>query len=355
MCPSRWQHAATVVDDRDLGGSVDWFERLVGFREQGYDTTQRQLAVEGDHLRSLVNGKTYGIGTLELPSLGELRDRATSLPGNLKVSIVTGDVRKLHREPEFAGALFQVASQFNMLEMPSYSVTPEYGVTGYQHDRTQGPACAIAAGAATIYRNYFVPIAGGVGQTRDRQLDGLADLGAALSELTGMTAPDLWTMTNGYALAAKAGLQAIAAVLQGANADQLDAIRTKLRIGVHAGVEVTDADEPRPVVSQAFCSALPVAYTRVPPDLWAPFATLVLEAAYEATLLSAVENAQAGGSNIVLLTHLGGGAFGNDDDWIHSAMHRALDQARGWALDVRIVCYGAPSPSVRELASSFTC
>lgn len=330
---------------------MDWFERLVGFREQGYDATQRQLAVEGDRLCSVVNGKTYGIGSLELPSLGELRDRTTPLPGNLMVSIVTGDVRKLHREPEFAGALFQVASQFNMLEMPSYSVTPEHGVTGYQHDRTQGPACAIAAGAATIYRNYFVPVAGAVGQTRDRQLDGLADLGAALSELTDMPVSDLWTMTNGYALASKTGLQAIAAVLQGADVDQLDALRAKLRIGVHAGVEVTDADEPGRVVSQAFCSALPVAYTRVPADLWAPFATLVLEAAYEATLLAAAENAQASGSKIVLLTHLGGGAFGNDDDWIHQAIRRALDLARGWELDVRIVCYGAPSSQTRALAA----
>ena len=37
-------------------------------------------------------------------------------------------------------------------------MTPEDGVTRYKDDPTQGPACAIAAGAATIYRNYFVPI-----------------------------------------------------------------------------------------------------------------------------------------------------------------------------------------------------
>jgi hypothetical protein len=65
-------------------------------------------------------------------------------------------------------ALFQVASQFNALEMVAPNITPEDGVTRYQHDRTQGPACAIAAGAATIYRNYFVPVAGGIGQTAAR-------------------------------------------------------------------------------------------------------------------------------------------------------------------------------------------
>ena len=56
---------------------------------------------------------------------------------------------------------------------------PEDGVDRYEYDRTQGPACAIACGAGTIYRNYFVPIDGDIGQTAHRQLNGLADLAAA--------------------------------------------------------------------------------------------------------------------------------------------------------------------------------
>jgi hypothetical protein len=71
---------------------------------------------------------------------------------------------RMHRMPENDGALFQVASQFNLLEMTAPSITSEQGVARYQLDRTQGPACAIAAGAATIYRNYFA-------QTPERQLD----------------------------------------------------------------------------------------------------------------------------------------------------------------------------------------
>jgi hypothetical protein len=51
------------------------------------------------------------------------------------------------------------------------AVTPEHGVTRYKDDPTQGPACAIAAGAATIYRNYFAPVGDGHGQTKERQLD----------------------------------------------------------------------------------------------------------------------------------------------------------------------------------------
>jgi hypothetical protein len=120
----------------------------------------------------------------------------------------------MHQAPENAGALFQVASQFNLLEMVSPTVTSEDGVTRYQHDRTQGPACAIAAGAATICRNYFAPVRGGHGQTAECQLDGLADLGAALSAALHRPVEALWKMQNGYALCTQAGLDAITEYLR---------------------------------------------------------------------------------------------------------------------------------------------
>jgi hypothetical protein len=227
--------------------------------------------------------------------------------------------------------------------MISPEVTPEDGVTGYQYDRTQGPACAIAAGAATIYRNYFAPIDGEHGQTAKRQLDGLADVGAALSAATKLPISDLWTMRNGYALATRPGLDAIARHLRALAPDQVDALRAKLKIGIHRDVEVTQAKGPhRPLVSQAFCSALPVAYSRVPPAHWEPFAVLVLEAAYEATLWAAVLNAQRGLSNVVFLTLLGGGAFGNTGIWIDTAMQRALNIMSQFDLDVRLVSYEKP-------------
>ena len=332
---------------------MDWFEKLTGFREAGYNETRSKLKVDGRQLQSLVNGKRYGIGELELVSLQALRERVRSsggLPGRLKASVVTGDVRQMHRLPENAGALFQVASQFNLLEMVGPDVTPEKGVTIYQHDPTQGPACAIAAGAATIYRNYFAPVGGGLGQAEDRQIDGLADLGEALGKALDQPASALWQMRNGYALCSSWGLDAISALLGKLPPDELDGLRGRLRIGIHSAVEVTDADgEQRPVVSQAFCSALPVAYSRLPAAHWKAFASLVLEAAYEATLMAAVLNKQRGGSNVVLLTLLGGGAFGNADDWIHGAIRRALSMMSGYDLDLRLVSYREPSFAVQQL------
>ena len=116
-----------------------WFERLTGFREAAYAETQKKLELDGRLLTSLVNGQRYGIGELELASLAELRARVATgpgVPGRLTLRVVKGDVRQLHQAPEYADALFQVASQFNLLEMTSPEVTPEMGVTRYQHDPT---------------------------------------------------------------------------------------------------------------------------------------------------------------------------------------------------------------------------
>lgn len=336
---------------------MDWFERLTGFRETSYADTRRQLEVDGRQLRSRVNGQSYGIGELELVSLQDLRERVQSgggLPGRLKVRVVTGDVRQLHQSPEYAGALFQVASQFNMLEMTSQHVTPEMGVTRYQRDPTQGPACAIAAGAATIYRHYFAPVGDDYGQTSERQLDGLADLGEALGDVLGQPVNTLWSMRNGYAMCTRAGLDAIAGYLGPLTAGQADMLGGKLRIGVHSDVEVTDADGAnRPQVSQAFCSAHPVAYSDVRKAAWQPFASLVLQAAYEATMWAAVRNAQRGVSNVVLLTRLGGGAFGNADDWIDAAMRRAISMAVDYGLDVQLVRNRAPSRAILQMVEDF--
>lgn len=336
---------------------MDWFQRLTGFPERGYEETRAQLAVDGEYLVSLANGSRHRIGLLELPSLAELRLQAgdTGFADRLHVSFVHGDVRRLHQDASFNGALFQVASQFNLLEMTGPEVTPEHGVTRYAGDPTQGPACAIAAGAATIFRNYFVPVNGELGQTRERQVDALADLGQALAGRIGTTCDRLFRMKNGYALPSLEGLQAIDALLASSTADEIDALRARLRIGLHREVEVTDAAGPvRPIVSQAFCSALPVSYNRLGHDApWPRFGRLVLEAAYEATLLAGVLNARRTGNRIVLLTRLGGGAFGNDDGWIDGAMARAFERAAASGLDVRIVYRSAHGAATVALASRF--
>lgn len=334
--------------------SSDWFEQLTGFREESYESTQRQLLVEDDELISTVNGKRYKVGQLTLPTLAELRARVNTDRGQRSsVQVLHGDVRALHSDPAYAGALFQVASQFNLLEMTSPQVSPEHGLARYAYDHTQGPACAIAAGAATIYRNYCVPVGGGIGQTRDRQINALEGLGSALSELLSQPVDELWHMINGYALCTQRGLTTIARLLDEASQDLLDELRGRLAIGLHSDVEVTDLPAHHTVASQAYCSALPVSYSPLHEDDWRPFAKLVLEAAYEATLLCAAEKAGSGGSTTVLLTRLGGGAFGNREDWINDAIMRGLRAVEHAGLDVRIVSYGAVSPGVQAIVDDW--
>jgi len=324
-----------------------WFETLTGFCEESHQQVRTNIALADDTLRSRVNGKVMVCGRLETPSLRELRERVCSRrqkTGKLSVRELVGDVQRLHVLEANTGSLFQVASQFNLLEMASPNLTPEHGVGLYENDRTQGPACAIAAGAGTIFRNYFAVVNGRTGQSASNQFDCLADLDAAL----GNSGNRLWNMKNGYALASRSGLIEISDRLQKASEVELDGFRQLLRIGVQWRTQVTLGDCTH-LVSQAYCSALPVAYCRHDASLWANFARLVLEASYEATMCAAVLNSLENGNNRVFLTLLGGGAFGNEKEWILGAIRRALSIYKRADLDVAIVSYGSSKADVREL------
>lgn len=335
---------------------MTWFSRITGFAEGDYRATQARLRVAGGLLMPEGGGPSHAVGKLELIPLAALRNqtRAAQVPGRLTLGTVEGNVRRLHADPENRGAVFQVASQFNLLEMPAPSVTPEHGVTGYEFDKTQGPACAMSAGAGTIWRNYLVPVGYGVGQTADRQLDGLADLGAALADDLGVAPGSLWRMQNGYALPNPDSLARIEAHLAALTEGRRDHLRGLLRVGLHQDVGVTEPGAaPDSLVTQVYCSALPVAYSQIPVAKWAGFASLILEAAYEATLLAAVQNAARGASRKVLLTRIGGGVFGNDEAWINAAILRALRIVADQGLEVLMVSYGPPSTAIRAVEAAW--
>lgn len=326
-----------------------WFERLTGFPETTPEDVRLRLSISGTTLTSHVNGGSWTCGTLEVVKLADLRRRVASDGDGapIRVSEQVADVQGLHRDRANAGAVFQVASQFNLLEMIGPGVTPERGVGIYENDRTQGPACAVAAGAGTIFRNYFAETHGRIGQTADNQIDCLAALGAAL----GNEGDRLWSMRNGYALATMEGLEAINRRLLGAEPEELDALRGELEIGIQWDTQVTLPGCSH-LVTQVYCSALPVAYSGQPGELWEPFAILVLEAAYEATFRVAILNAERTGDSRLFLTLLGGGAFGNRSRWILDAMERAIATFSNSGLDVRVVSYGTANPDLRRLVTA---
>jgi hypothetical protein len=327
---------------------MSWFEQLFGFAERPYLETQAAFELEGEQLRSKVNGRTFAAGRFSTPSVASLREAANGLlPGKLSVTHeAIGDVLELHGKPENAGAMFQAASQLNCLEFAGPEEVPEDGITQYATDPTQGPACALAAAAGTVVRNYFVEVGGVRGQTRERQLNNLDEVQARLG-----AAGQLVRISNGYAFSEPAKLRDLGAAL--AKSDR-DALIGAVKIGVHADVGVTFWSrfvEPPvpPRVSQAYCSAISCGYASGTLAEWAPLATLVLDAAYEATLLAAViEAARGRGSGKVWLTFLGGGAFGNDRRWIAAAIARGLERVADRALDVRIAHYRRIDDRIRE-------
>ena len=317
---------------------MSWFENLTGCVGESPESVRKHLFIDGQRLCSRLNGKSWLCGELETQTLAQLRQRVLNTKYDLapiSVRNVVGNVQNLHLNRANENAVFQVASQFNLLEMTSPRVTPECGVGIYEHDFTQGPACAIAAGAGTIYRNYFVDINGRIGQTADNQIDCLS----GIAKLLDNSKQRLWKMVNGYALPLAEGLEEINRKLESMDETALDTVRQALQIGLHWDTQVTLGDASH-TVSQAYCSAMPVAYTPHTKELWAPLAKLVLEAAYEATICSAILNVDRNRNNRLFLTRLGGGAFGNSPDWITDAISRSLELYSDSGLDVAIVSYG---------------
>jgi hypothetical protein len=346
-----------------------WFERLFGAPEvvtgdfRGYRATQAlfKLDERAGLLQSVVNGATFVCGHFTTPTLGELRQSALKLIGTDvgRVEVIhTAVMDILEEHARHPGALFQAASQLNCLEMPSRSVTPEAGITAYEHDRTQGPACSLACAAGTVVRNYFVDVSalasphrflpqGPLGQTSERQINTLD----CIEDMVDNASKAFWTVRNGYFCATSTSkLRELAPLLEA----QRDILMDCLKVGLQSGVGVTFARGPfvyeppaAPVsVSQVYCSAVPMPFEVEAAAALVPVARFLLDGTYEATLWAAVQNAARTGCKDVFLTKVGGGVWGNDPDWIAAAIGRAVARvsAAGASLRVHVCHFRAVDP-----------
>lgn len=359
----------------------NWFERNFGFKEKNYESVRRHFRLEENDtvLVSLANGRRFHIGSFETPSLEELRDRIGELlvqsesdedslargildanrnddGGNgsdneersqeLTFEHVIGDAKELHMDPKNAGAVFQVASHFNCLEMKNVNKTPNSGITSYECDCTQqGPLCAMACAPGTVYRNYFVNEYGQGGK-KGKQIDCLKEMGSIL----GNHDDKYWTMKNGYAIPSKSeSLRELALkIYRRATKNAM----SKLKVGVHWETEVaveesacSQSSTPNNHrVTQVYSSAIPINYdaTMDKKRDFHAIGTLILKAAYEATFaVAAIKSLETNKRVDLYLTKIGGGAFGNPSRWIVDAIQSCLVKFEDFPLNVHLVHYGA--------------
>ncbi|KAH9253498.1 hypothetical protein BASA81_008545 [Batrachochytrium salamandrivorans] len=282
-----------------------WFRNVFGVREAGKVEEAFRFFADAGRLACLSSGREFACGQFSTPDLHSLREQvqAAREDGTLQFEhVATGDIFLWHaKHPQ---ATFQVASQFNCLEFPDPNSVPSDGITNYVYDQTQGPACSVVCAPATLVRNYFV------GQTDDNQINNLQDLEQALGEVG-----QYFDVRNGYVDSDSARIQLLNQALDLADRNELLGL---IRVGWHRQCQVVFATRDYEVlsnevlVSQVFCSAISCAYAaEVSLEEWELLAQLVLDAAYEATLLCAyLDKVQGVGNGKVFLTLLGGGVFG---------------------------------------------
>ena len=325
---------------------MSWFTDYFGFEEKSsYSANQAEFTMDGLYLccEKSKYPRQY-VGEFSTPTLSELREKLgddIELLGEQETRL-----RFLHEahpvgvepllfNPKSQDAVFQAASQFNALEMVGPGVTPRQGVSSYISDPTQGPKCAMACPAALVYRNYLCHDGKGQGKV---QIDCLADVGKVVGNNDDNR---FWKMQNGYALPSTKDSFAELGEMLKSNESMYAEAYNALRIAVHWDTSVKGPHTHR--ICQVFASALPVAYAKnVRAQDFEVFAQLVLEAAYDATLCVASILAKTRGTRVkVYLTALGGGAFGNRNEWICRAINKALQLYKHSPLDVVLVHYGS--------------
>lgn len=331
-----------------------WFRRVFGVNEfaadddggspVGFEIEDR----EPEKIR--INGRIFHVGPFSTPTVGQLFDAAASSRRHLlSVTSLVGETRALHLDPANEGAVFQVASQFNCLEMISPRSTPDDGITIYARDHTQGPASAMACPAALFVRNYAIAVdAGGRllrgegnGQTKragGHQLNLLARTGI----------PHRYQ--NGYAFLSPAS----AALVLKRDAHRL---LRNIMVGVHENTATASRTGHR--VTQVFTSALPLAYIDASAgDAPAShpgvkrLARLCLFAAFVSTLCVAELRARETGKRVkCYLTSVGAGAFGNTADSVKGAMTAAFAACSAFNVDAIVVTHGGGAPRRRIVRS----
>lgn len=343
-----WFRRLVGVDEEEFAAHRARYVRVLGFRRlPGSDGPVPEMAL----VTAAAPAGVHNAGSFYLASLGALRMRAPKDPARPPqrcvlniLQLVDGasarfvDVGSLQADPNNAGAMFQVASNFNCAEAASEAVSPDSRgfLEGYAFDRTQGPAASMSAGPGAVVRVHAPFCDGnprhareGWGQRADRQVNMLEGL-----------AP-YFRVVNGYEVTTPGRCEPLPR-----DAEVLGRLLAEAKVGVHLGIEVAyggrcraasrvggrtaSADElalrpgPPHAVDQVLCAALNLAQgalgavNSADPDA-SRKGRFLLRAAYEGAYLAAV----ACGRRKLYLTMVGAGAFGNDPRVVFEEIRRA--------------------------------
>jgi hypothetical protein len=334
-----------------INQKMNWFEKAFHFSEStDYSETQKQFV-------KLYNGYSVsGIstGTFNIFNHKQLKKyEPYSDFGKVTLSHIVNDIIKLHKNPKYDRATFQVASQFNCLEMCNPGVTPEDGITIYQNDNSQGPLCAICTPAGLVYREYLYDwktnltgtnkfessgFNGSIGQNKEKQIDNSLNARRIIYDKCGV----FGYFQNGYLFYTNGELNKINVGLSGVTKKAMNLrrqIRESIDVGVHTKLGVCiDGMKYKHSVNHVYCSGLPINYNNgTYPKLWEGLSEIFLESAYENTLsvacLNNIDN------NPCFITMVGGGAYGMNKKQINRAIKRAciLTAKKGGQLNVFLV------------------
>ena len=363
-----------------------WFSRIYGFQEMFNETTSNvnrlmklskgtQERIYLTYTDTFAHESKFDAGIPLYKSTGVLVSEANHIisenPVQPRITYreINADVKKLHANPSLAGSLFQVASQFNSLEMVNPNYKPEKGITIYEHDRTQGPICAMACPTGTLYRNYFMMNMGRdksrEPQTETNQINTLETI---INKFKGSKFPVDFVVKNGYILPATIKDSATLNELL-ANSLALEQMVDDVNYVIQEDVPVlleTNKQTPHKV-SQIYCSGFPLAYcisTAHNDGLLGPqeqaiinahehgdgggvkwyaymnrnLIKMITTAMYTATLSHAVNMTKTQGKRVkVFLTLVGTGVFGADTEFIRGIMGNVIRKYRHFPIDLYLV------------------
>lgn len=323
---------------------LSWFETLFGFSESPENVSnfiECEQKEDGAILYSKKNKKRFSAGKFALYSVSSFQHLVPRNGGHLHIihgngmkssKIYLVDVMCAQNHPDFNGATFQVASNFNCLEFLGSKQTAAKGVNSYIQNHAQGPACAVAAGPAVTYRNYFVQHDDGTTGQLKKEIELLHKTPLKIE--------------HGYVKINNSECERLkTSKFDWSNLDSY-------QIGVHQNCQITmnrskngviinpDSEQ---VVHQIFCAAFSFPRSVVANDFTYEIDSNILKAEYRATILAAWNNSilypGKSGSNKCVLTLLGGGVFHNPINIICDAINECKDVIELSGLDVYVVCF----------------